>query len=154
MGMFDKLFRRSNAPILGSYHLDMKIDSVSGLSEISAAEKAALQLVMNFKNSRIFHAPHALFAGLTWEFLLGTVDGNVYKVSALTKLHSDETRNIAWQNVLGVLQNQLGMPETLAANILAWDTRDGNVILNRSDSNSEIVITLTSSAIRKFDRIR
>ncbi len=154
MGIFDKLFRRSNAPSIGPYSLDMKIDGIDGLAEISAVEKTALNLIMDFKNSRIFHAPHAHFAGLTWEILLGSVDGNVYKVSALIEFDSGETRNIAWQNVLGVLQNQLGVPETVEANILAWDTSDGNTILNRSDSNDAIVITLTSRAIRNFERIK
>jgi hypothetical protein len=153
MGMLDNLFRRSKALILGPYRLDMKMDSIAGLSEISAAEKVALQLIMEFKNTRIFHAPHAYFAGLTWEILLGAVDGNVYKVSALTEFNSSETRNTAWQNVVGVLRNQLGTPETLTENILAWNTKDGNVILNRSDSNNAVVITLTSCAIRYFERL-
>ena len=144
------------APVVGPYRLDMKIDNISGLTDMSAVEKDALRLNMEFKNARIFHAPHAEYADHTWEILLGTVEGKVYKVSALLELDNCNTRNITWQKMDGMLQSQLGAPETLDENMLAWDTKDGNVILNRSDANDlyYIVITLTSRAMSDFIRIR
>jgi hypothetical protein len=163
MGIFGYLFggsepkaTRGSAPTLGQYRLDMRASDVFDLAEVSAVEKDALQLAVEFRNERLYHAPPADFAGSTWEIMLGTVDGWVYKVSALVAVGARDTRNAIWGKVDAILRTQLGAPSSSTKNILIWDTEDGNVVLNRADSGGvfAVVITLTSRAVTGFARTR
>lgn len=163
MGILRKLFggseskvRHGLAPTLGSYRLDMKTADVSGLAEISVAEKEALQLVVEFRNGRIYHAPPADFAGSSWEIMLGTVGGKIYKVSALLAVGTRQTRNATWEKVGAILRTQLGTPVDSTGGILTWDTEDGNVVVNRADAGGAyaVVITLTSRAAGGFARTK
>ncbi|MBI3618805.1 hypothetical protein HY213_02090 [Candidatus Peregrinibacteria bacterium] len=140
--------------LFGSYRLNTKVDGISGLTEISVAEKEALHLNVEFKNELIYNAPSADFAGLNWEMMLGTVDGKIYKISALLSVRTPDDRNAIWDKVEAVLRMQLGMPASSRASMLIWDTDDGNIIVNRADAGGAyvVVITLTSHTVGEFSK--
>jgi cytochrome c-type biogenesis protein CcmH/NrfG len=148
--------RRGLAPRIGPYYLGMKTGEVHHqLVELTQTEKEALSLVVEFKNERIYHAPPAEFAGVSWDIVLGAVDDEVYKVSALLVLDSREERDGVWRNLEAVLRTRLGVPATAAATIISWDTEDGNVVVNRAETGGAYaaVLTLTSRAVSGFARV-
>ena len=134
----------------------MKTGDVNKLVELTPTEKDALGLVVEFKNERIYHAPPAEFAGVSWDIVLGAVDGRVYKVSALLVLENREQRDGVWRNLEGVLGTRLGAPASATATIIIWDTEDGNVVVNRAESGGAyaVVLTLTSRAVGGFSRVK
>jgi hypothetical protein len=148
--------RRGHAPTIGPYRLDMNTAEAAKLVELTPAEKKALNVTVEFKNERIYHAPPAGFAGASWEIVLGAVDGRVYKVSALLVLENREQRDRMWRNLDGLLRTPLGTPATAVATIITWDTEDGNVVMNRADTGAAyaVVLTLTSRAVTGFVRIK
>lgn len=164
--------RRGHAPTIGPYRLGMNTGDVSKLVELTPDEKRDLNLAVEFKGERIYHAPPASLAGANWDIVLGVVDSRVYKVSALLVLEDREQRDRMWRNLDGLLRTPLGTPveecakivtafgcersSTAAANIISWDTEDGNVVMNRADAGGAyaVVLTLTSRAVSGFVRIK
>jgi hypothetical protein len=146
--------RQGHAPTIGPYRLDMNMGDVSRRVELTPAEKGALSTAIEFRGERIYHAPPADFAGTSWEIILGAVDNRVYKVSALLILKNREQRDRMWRNLDDLLRTPLGTPATAAANIIIWDTEDGNVVMNRADAPYAVVLTLTSRAVSGFVRIK
>lgn len=148
--------RRGLAPKLGPYYLGMKTGDVQKLVELTQTEKEALSLVVEFKNERIYHAPPAEFAGVSWDIVLGAVDGRVYKVSALLVFDSREQRDGVWRNLKEILTTRLSAPANATAAIIAWDTEDGNVIVNRAEAGgaNAVVLTLTSRDVTSFARVK
>lgn len=145
--------RRGRAPAIGPYRLDMNTANLSNLEELTSAEKSAMNLDVEFKNERIYHAPPAEFAGASWDIVLETVNGRVYKVSALLALENREGRDRMWHSVDSLLRTTLGTPATSAATMVTWDTEDGNVVMNRAEAGREyaVVLTLTSRAVASFE---
>jgi hypothetical protein len=148
--------RRGTAPTIGPYHLGMNTSEASKLVELTPAKKKALNPVVEFKGERIYNAPPANFAGTNWEIVLGAVDNRVYKVSALVVLDNRDRRDTMWRNLNDLLRTPLGSPASAEANIVLWDTEDGNVVMNRADADGAyaVVLTLTSSAASNFVRIK
>src|SRR5260370_31841032 len=85
--------RRGRAPTIGPYRLDMNAGEASKLAELTQSERKALNLAVEFKGERIYHAPTADFDGASWEIILGAVDNRVYKGSALLVLENHEQRD-------------------------------------------------------------
>ena len=148
--------RRGHAPTIGPYRLDMNLGDASKLVELTPAEKKALNPAIEFKGERIYNAPPANFASTNWEIVLGAVESSVYKVSALVVLDNRERRDTMWRNLNDLLRTPLGSPASAEANIVLWDTEDGNVIMSRGDVGGAyaIVLTLTSNAASSFVRIK
>jgi hypothetical protein len=148
--------RRGRAPAVGPYKIDMKTSEISRLVELTQAEKAALGAAVEFRNEHIYHAPPADFAGARWEVVLGAVDSQVYKVSALLSSPGRAQRDTMWRNVDTRLRATLGAPAEATAALMAWDTEDGNVVVNQAEGGGAyvLVLTITSSAVSGFVRIR
>ena len=148
--------RRGTAPTIGAYRLDMMARATSRFVELSQAEKQALNLVVEFKNERVFHAPPADYGGFKWDVVLGAVDDRVYKISSVLFLQTRATRDAAWRKIEGLLRAPLGSPASSTPAVLIWDTEDGNVVLNRADAGDAyaLVLTLTSSAVKGFARVK
>ena len=172
--------RRGHAPTIGPYRLDMNTGDASNLVELTPAEKRALNLAVEFKNQKIYHAPPADFAGASWDITLGKVNGRVYKVSACHVFDNREQGDKMWRNLDDLLRTPLGTPATAAASIatwdtdvskltlsestpataaasiVTWDTEDGNVVMNRGDAGGThvVVLTLTSRAVSGFVPIK
>jgi hypothetical protein len=150
------IIRRGLAPRIGSYHLDMKTSDGGPLVELTSIEKQALNASIQFKGERIYHAQSANFAGVGWDIVLGAVDDRVYKISALLIVHNREQLDATWRNVDSLLRPPLGSPESVTPSMVAWDTEDGNVVMNRTETAGAyaFVLTLTSRAVTTFTRIR
>ncbi len=148
--------RRVLAPSVGPYYFGMETADASNLVAFTPAEKEALSAAVEFRNERIFHAPPAEFAGAGWDMVLGAVEGRVYKLSGLLVLEDREQRDAMWRNLTQRLRSALGTPATAAATIFAWDTEDGNVVLNRVNDGEgyAVVLTLTSRAVSGFVRVK
>jgi hypothetical protein len=148
--------RRGVAPTIGPYHLDMKTTALLRLSELTPNERAALGASIQFKNERIYHAPPGTFAGASWEIILGAVDDQVYKVSALLTWATQGPRDAQWRNVDAQLRPSLGSPANASTTIMTWDTDDGNVVMNRAEGGGAyvLVLTLTSRAVSGFVRVK
>ena len=134
----------------------MITSDVSHLVELTPAEKKALGPDFEFKGERICHAPAADFGDVSWEIVLGSVNGRVYKVSALHVVRNRQARDRIWRNLDGVIGIKLGKPAISATNISTWDTEDGNVVINRADAGGAyaVVLTLTSRAVSGFTRTK
>jgi hypothetical protein len=148
--------RRSHAPQIGPYRLDMKVTDAPQITELTPSEKAALTLSLEFKNERIYRAPSADYAGISWDVILGAVDNQLYKISALFSSESRQQRDGRWRSVGGQLRTRLGAPAEELAGVLVWDAEDGNVVLNRAEGGGAyaLVLTLTSRAVSRFVRVR
>jgi len=148
--------RRGLAPRIGSYHLGMRTTDVSRLAEFTPNERAALNLAVEFRNERIYHAPPAGFAGASWDIVLGAVDNQVFKISALLTLPNREQRDTQWRSVDAQLRTALGAPASTPPTMITWDTEDGNVVMNRAEGGGAyaLVLTLTSRAVSGFARIK
>jgi hypothetical protein len=148
--------RHSVAPTIGPYHLNMKTADVAHLVELTQAEKKALNTAIAFKNEQIFHAPAVEFAGVGWDIILGAVAGSVYKVSALVAIENRAKSDGVWTNLKLKLESRLGPPADSTTAIIAWDTDDGNVVLNRAETSGTCVIalTITSQNVSSFVRIK
>jgi hypothetical protein len=148
--------RRGHAPTIGPYRLDMNTGEIPKLVDLTPSERKALNLGVEFKGERIYHAPGADFAGASWEIILGAVDNRVYKVSALLVLENREQRDRMWRNLDGQLRTPLGAPALASADIITWDTEDGNVVMNHADTGGAyfVVLTLTSRAVSSYVRIK
>jgi hypothetical protein len=148
--------RAGLAPTIGAYRLDMNTTDVSRLVELTPPEKEALNIAVEFRNERIYHAPHAEFADVTWDIVLGAVDSHVYKISALLMVQNRGQRDTMWRSVDGKLRTLLGGPASTTTTILAWDTEDGNVVMTRAEAGGAyaLVLTLTSRAVSSFVRIK
>jgi hypothetical protein len=148
--------RRGIAPIIGPYRLDTETSSLPHISELTPSEKAALGAEVQFKSERIYQAPPATFSGVSWEVILGAVDNRIYKISALFASRAQAQRDAEWRNVDTQLQQSLGPPANASATIMAWDTEDGNVVVNRAERDGSyfLVLTLTSRAVSGFVRIK
>lgn len=147
--------RRGRAPRLGPYGLGMRIKEVPSLIELSAAERKALQLAIEFRDERIYHAPPGTFGEIEWSIILGAVDGKVYKISALAAAESRELRDRIGLKTTEVLRSELGAPATSQPSLWIWDTEDGNVVLNFADAGGQhaVVMTVTSGEVSGFARI-
>jgi len=148
--------RRGHAPAIGVYRLDMQTPDERKLVELSQDERDALKAAIQFKGERIYHAPSAEFAGASWDVVLGAVNSRVYKVSAVLSLGTLDQRNAMWQRLDGLLRKSLGTPASVSPIVTAWDTEDGNVVMNVGKAGGAhfIVLTLTSSGAATFERIK
>ncbi len=143
------------APEIGPYRLNMMPPKTS-LVELTQAEKKSLNAAIAFRDERIVHAPTTEFAGVSWQILLGIVGECVYKVSALAAFEDRSKGDQTWANLEQSLQSRLGPPPTSGKAIVAWDTEDGNVVLNRAEAGGAyvVVITLTSQKVSTFVRVK
>lgn len=148
----DHKIRRGLAPVIGPYRIDMKVSEMPHLLELTADERGALNASVAFKNERLYNGPPAQFGGAQWEIVVGAVEGRIYKISALLVMPDASGRDRAWQSLADQLRAPLGAPASAAHDLIAWDTEDGNVIMNRPDAGDlhVVVLTLTSRAVRGF----
>jgi hypothetical protein len=138
---------------VSGYRLDAPISDLPGLVELSPVETAALNLTLQFEGERIFHAPPALFVGRSWDTILGTVDGQIYKIALQLAGLSKNDVGIPEREVLAYITRQQGRAPKSDSPVLVWDAADGNIVFHdvRLESG-EIFLNffLTSRAIRSF----
>jgi hypothetical protein len=125
----------------------------AGLTEFSEGEYQAMG--RQFKNERKFHAPKVTFLGGPWSLLLGTVDGNIYKIAPYLEFQTKQEANPAAMEALQYCTSQLGKPSSQKTGMFIWDTLDGNVILQTADTAEGLTVNLfiTSKNVTHFERL-
>jgi hypothetical protein len=63
----------------GKYKLDQKITDFTGLKEFSFLK--SIMIKRNFKGQKNYDAPSVIFLGRSWELMLGTVHGQIFKIA-------------------------------------------------------------------------
>jgi len=89
--------------------------------------------------------------GKTWDVILGTVDGGVYKISAQWTGPRHEAGALH-REVAVLCTRRYGKPSPGA--LLLWDASDGNMVLDVANIGSEGIVNffVTSRMVRSFKR--
>jgi hypothetical protein len=142
--------RTEPCPAIGQYRIDMRIDDIKGFFSLSSEELVALNPEVKFEDEQILHAPDAEFMDLSWDTILGLVDGAIYKISIqLTGARAE----------VGRVQRQLIIYCTKhygkGNNTTLWDCSDGNIVLyaNNFGSQAMLNVFVTSAKVSQFKRI-
>jgi hypothetical protein len=148
-------FRKSSTArcfSIGRFTLDAPLPQSTELREISAHEYAVMG--RTFEDESIFHAPPEVFLDRTWNIDLGSVAGRIYKIAAYLEFRSKAEANPVAMQALSYCTEQLGKPAEQQTGFFAWDTSDGNVILQTAETAEGLAINLfeTSRAVRHFKR--
>jgi hypothetical protein len=115
--------------IIGGYELGQNITGLAGLAEISRSEYAVLP--KTFPREKIFKAADITFLGYPWNFLLGAIDGYIYKLSVQFMSDLPDMAAAAFSDSVMYCSNQFGKPSSTKQEAIAtWDTSFGNVIVD------------------------
>ena len=82
---------RASFPI-GQYKLDTRVETVTGLTEFSAAEYAVMG--RQFEGEKNYNAAPVTFLGRQWKLQLGTVNGRIYKIAPFLQLKDKKDANV------------------------------------------------------------
>jgi hypothetical protein len=142
----------SAAFTIGGYKLGDSVDA-AGLTEFSEGEYQVMR--RQFKSERNFHAPKVTFLAGPWNLLLGTVNGNIYKIAPYLEFQTKEEANPVAMEALQYCTSQLGKPSSQKTGMFIWDTLDGNVILQTAETAEGLAINLfiTSKNVARFERL-
>jgi hypothetical protein len=148
----DRGTRRASFPI-GPYRLGASIEGMPDLREFSSVEYAVM--VRQFEGERNYNAPAVEFLGRRWNLMLGTVDGQIYKIAPFLKVQSKEEANPIAIGTLHYCTEALGKPDSQETGLFVWDTSDGNTILQTAETEQGLAINLiiTSRDVRNFRRV-
>jgi hypothetical protein len=116
---------------MGNYYLGQNITGLAGLTEISSAEYAVLP--KTFPREKIFRAADLTFLGYPWNFLVGAIDGNIYKLSAQFMSGVPDMAAAAFSDSVTYCSNQFGKPSVTQGKlqtIAKWHTSFGNIIVD------------------------
>ena len=116
---------------IGTYKLDDSVDPTR-LTEFSEVEYQTMG--RQFKNERNFHAPQVIFLGDSWNLMLGTVDGRIYKIASFLEFQTKQEANPVAMAALQYCTVQLGKPSLQQTGMFIWDTLDGNVVLQTAET--------------------
>jgi hypothetical protein len=138
---------------IGEYRIDTQISALHKLVELTTEEYKFFTRV--FKNEKTYKAPPTIFLGRSWNVMLGTVNGRVWKVATFIELDNVSEANRLSDDVMGYCISHLGKPMEKQPNIITWDTRDGNIILQTATVMGTVAINLyvTSCAVGSFMRL-
>lgn len=135
---------------IGKYKLDAPIEGLTGLVEFSPAEYAAMG--RQFEGEKSYNAPPVTFLGRSWQLMLGSVNGRIYKIAVYLTPKTKQEANPAAMETLRYCTEKLGRPASQETGLFTWDTSDGNVVLQTAVTAEGLAINLflTSRAVRSF----
>jgi hypothetical protein len=142
----------SPAFAVGGYKIGDSIDT-TGLAEFSEMEYSIFE--RKFKHEQNFHATPVEFLGYSWNLMLGTVAGQLYKIAPYLEVDKKRDADSVALAALNYCKLMLGKPSTKQTGLFIWDTTDGNVILQTAEIAESVGINLfiTSRAVREFEQI-
>ena len=137
---------------IGPYVLNMNATGLSGLRELSEQEYRVFP--KEFQGEKIYHGPPVEFLSLTWDTMLGVVNGTVYKIAPSFQTYEKNEANNAAMAALAYCSSQLGEPASQRTGFFVWDTVDGNIILQTAETHEGLSVNLflTSSSIKGLPR--
>ncbi len=112
---------------IADYSLGQNISGITGLAELSRWEYVFLR--KTFPNEKILRAPDVTFLGYSWNLVLGTVDGYIYKLSAqfISSVHA--IAGAVFLESFMYCSDQFGKGSVSKdGKVVKWDTSFGNVI--------------------------
>ncbi|HLK64469.1 MAG TPA: hypothetical protein VKU19_13580 [Bryobacteraceae bacterium] len=138
---------------IGPYCLDAPIDGIVGLREFSLDEYAVMG--RQFEGERNYNARPVEFLGRKWNLMLGTVNGRIYKIAPFLEAQRKEDATPIAMATLRYCSEILGKPASQKTGLFAWDTSDGNTILQTAVVSEGLAINLfiTSRSVRNFRRV-
>lgn len=144
--------RRPSCFSIGAYKIDESVKGIGGLREFSADEYAIMG--RTFVGEECFNAPAIEFLGRTWNLMLGTVSGKVYRIAIFLELQSKQEANSIATTALQYCIAMLGKPASQITGMFTWDTTDGNVLLQTAETVQGLGINLfvTSRTVRNYRR--
>lgn len=115
--------------ILGDYRLDMRLQDIKDLRELTKQEYAVFG--RDSLQEVVYHADPTEFVGRTWNMMVGTIEGKIYQLGASLAFSADnaekETRELI-RNVYEYCEPLLGVPTEETQGYFIWDTDTGKVI--------------------------
>ncbi len=135
----------------GKYKLDQKVTDFTGLKEFSFFK--SIIIGRNFKGQKNYDGPSVIFLGRSWELMLGTVHGQIFKIAATNSPSTKHEANVIAMEALRYCKERLGQPSEQTNLLYIWDTEDGNVVLHNKERLGmfNVAIFLTSAAVRQFE---
>jgi len=130
----------------------MLLKPSAGFREFSSSEYAVMGRTLEDETN--YHVGPEIFLGRTWNIDLGTVAGSGYKIAAYLEFGSKSEANPVAMETLLYCTERLGKSAEQRMGFFAWDTVDGNVILQTAETAEGLAINLfqTSRAVRQFKR--
>jgi hypothetical protein len=137
---------------VGKYKIGDPIDIIS-LIEFSEVEYKVFE--RRFKHERNFHAGRVEFLGYSWDLMLGTVAGKIFKIALCGAFDSKGEANPVAIASLRYCTELYGKPSSEETGLFFWKTTDGNVILQTAgtDEGFGINLFIKSSAVREFEQM-
>lgn len=137
---------------VGGYKLGDPTDA-TGLAEFSEMEYSIFE--RKFRHEQNFHAAPVQFLGYSWNLILGSVAGQIYKIAPYLEVENKLDANSVALAALNYCTLMLGKPSTKQTGLFIWDTTDGNVILQTAKVGNSFGINLfiTSRRVREFEQI-
>ncbi len=130
---------------IGNYSLGQQVRGDVSLTEISSQEYTALP--KTFVSEKILRAQDVTFLDRRWNLLLGTIDGQVYKLSAQFLSESSQAADAAFSESVAFCSAQFGAPSGSAGGLgKQWDTAFGNVIVDRQSALAVHCVNLQSTS--------
>jgi hypothetical protein len=115
---------------IGPYALDMGINHLDGLSELSYLEYLAIPKV--FVDEKIYTAPDIDFLGFTWNLALAVKDGRIYKISPQVLTTNPDEATGAFIAARKHLADKMGEPTERNGSRLILRVTPGNAILEQA----------------------
>ncbi len=123
-----------------SYRLDMPIDGVKGLVELSAEEYKIFP--KTFRDEKIYKAPNISFLGFSWDMMIGVVAKKIYKMNPGIVTKNEKIANEISIKTLEYCKSKLGNPIDEKIGRVIWDTEDGSVVLQTGETEEGFAIFL------------
>ena len=145
---------------IGIYALEEIVTDDNRLEEIPEAEMQSLQ--KTFVGEQIRRAPSASFLDLDWDLWVGTIDGRIYKLSALFADESSALADEVFSKATIFCDQQYGRPvKHPNACAMMWRTPFGNIVVDRQSVLGHHCVNfhatsrkLVRSAILKSNTVR
>lgn len=115
--------------VLGDYRLDLRLQDVHGLKELTKQEYAVFG--RESQQEVIYHANATEFLGSTWEMKVGTIEGKIYQIGASLAFDAGNAEKKMSEVVRRVYEHcevLLGVPTDETQGFIIWDTETGKVV--------------------------
>lgn len=111
---------------LGDYRLDMRLQDIAGLKELTKEEYAVFG--RDSLQDVICHANPTEFVGRRWKIMVGTIEGKLYELGAILEMKAEEFKPDIVEYVFKRCELLLGTPTYETQGRFVWDTNSGRVI--------------------------
>lgn len=135
---------------IGSYLLGVKLPDTEGLTEFSHTEYKTLG--RQFRGEKDYNAMPVTFLSRKWKLMLGTVDGQLYKIALHQEFQKEAEAKFAADDAFLYCATALGPPTTQAVGLFTWDACDGSIVMQMAevDGTYALNLFLTSGCVRDF----